>query len=88
MKRVRIYTEDKNILNLTKIIRRYFGGYTIFKTIGTCNYTAEMSICIEIIESCEIDLEQVIVSICKEIKVSNNQESVLYTIENVQAAFV
>lgn len=89
MKRIRIYTEDKNTFAICQLLNRTFSSYTIFSAMGVWRNISEKSICIEImVYDASDEIGPKIAGICEEIKAINKQESVLYTIGDVQAVFV
>ena len=75
----RIYTEDRQ--NLSEIVGRYFGGFTILAAYGVYEGINESSAVIEIIASRET--LQTIVHLAGDIKHRNAQSSVLVTWQNV-----
>ncbi len=71
----KIYTEDKNEQGIVNLTSNVFSGFTLYKTKGYWQGQAENSIVIEVV-STEQDREKV-VSLAKDIKELNKQESVL-----------
>ena len=71
----RIYTENKNLHRVEKIISKYFQGFTVYKATGHWRLQQENSLIIEILgESSIIDKVN---RLAKEIKKANKQEAVL-----------
>ena len=69
----RILTENKNLGQVEKILRKDFEGFTILKAEGHWRLQKENTLVIEIETT---DLEK-IKKVAKDIKVANNQEAVL-----------
>ena len=92
MKRIRIYTEDKNRGAIYRIVSDCFDSFTVFNCTGFWRGQVESSVCVEILvdaRKCAMTgIPALIKSICARIKEENEQESVLYTIETAQAFFV
>lgn len=86
MKRIRIYTEDKNTFAICQLLNRTFSSYTIFSAMGVWRGVSEESIVIEIIAP--PTMGDRVLAICEEIKAINKQESVLYTIEDIKSILV
>ena len=77
--RYRLYTE--NAANLPKLVARYFDGATIYDGLGLWQGEQEQSAVIEVIAS-RADLQQIL-NLAGDIRVTNRQQSVLVTWENV-----
>lgn len=71
----RLYTENKH--GIVSTVARYFDGATVFPADGLWRDTTEDSVVIEIVAS-RADLQR-IVNLAGDIKVRNNQSSVLVT---------
>ena len=80
MYRYEILTEDKNRDFIEKTVNKYFSGYTLRKQIGYWQGTPEKSLSIIILAENKIE-QEVISIVCNEIKVYNNQDSVIYTVD-------
>ncbi len=78
----RIYTENKiNMRDVERFIRKYFDGFTVFFTNGHWKGTKEDSIVIEIIA--DYTDKHSVLSLAGDIKVLNEQETVLVTTATV-----
>ena len=93
MKRIRLYIglQDNlkrrySIEDLKPILNRYFEGYSITKTFGVYNGSQELSCIVETLQNTEDSycLEK----LADEIKIALNQESVLVTVEEIDARFL
>ena len=83
MLQYRIYTERKKLRWMCEMISDYFGGFTMYKTLGYWDAKAERSVCIEIITDkslAEFYLNQIRLKIMG----VNQQESVLITKSEVE----
>ena len=76
MTQYKIYTERKNLRWMTTMISEYFGGFTIYKTLGFCQSKPEKSVCIEIITD-EVAARHKVGQIILKIRGYNKQGSVL-----------
>lgn len=92
MKRIRIYTEDKNREAIYRIVSDCFDSFTVFNCTGFWKGQIELSMCVEILvdaRKCAVTgIPALIKAMCARIKDENEQESVLYTIDTTQAFFV
>lgn len=77
MKCYRLYTERKNMKWMAGMVSEYFGGFTIYKTIGYWNAKAEKAVVIEIITNETVVTRRKISQIVLKIRGYNQQESVL-----------
>lgn len=84
MKCYKIYTERKNLKWMTRMISEYFGGFTVYKTLGYWNAKAEKSVVIEIITE-HILAERWVQSIKLQILGYNKQDVVMVTKSEVEA---
>lgn len=71
----RIYTENKNLKEIEKILSKHFEGFTIYKAAGFWRLQKEKVLVIEILGQSKIIKE--INAAAKEIKKQNSQEAVL-----------
>ena len=69
---------------MTRMISEYFGGSTVYKTLGYWNAKTEKSVVIEIITSARL-AERWLWEIRLKIKGYNKQEAVLITKSEVEA---
>lgn len=90
MLRARVYTENLRLPELCKIADGYFDGYTvIFNAGGSWKGKHEPAVIFEILEdSTERSLIFAIEDFASDVKDFNQQEAVLYTIEEVKAVFL
>jgi hypothetical protein len=85
MKLYRIYTENKNLDGIKDIINRNFKEYTLFYGVGVWQGIEEKSLVIEIVgESLEIAVEVT----AGAIKIFNNQQAVLVTVQEIESKLV
>jgi len=82
----RIFTEHKNTEHVTKIVGRYFKGFTLLNGIGYWQGMPEQSLVVEIIGT-ESD-RAAIEAIAYEIKKANAQEAVLIQETNIASQLV
>jgi len=71
----RLYTEYKRPLNTSKIVSKYFQGFTVTKGIGYWMGLPEKSMIIEIVTERAMDAK--VKKLADEIKRYNSQEAVL-----------
>lgn len=87
-----IYTENKNLDKIEAILNDslIIEGYTIINTQGYWQGLKEKALKIEIIlEPCnKLKHTHNLKIICKKIKIVNKQETVLLTIEKIEAYFI
>jgi len=83
-KQYRIYTERKNLKWMYGMISEYFGGFTVYKTLGYWNAKAEKSVVIEIITD-ELLAPHKIGMIAMKIKSYNDQDVVMIAKSEVEA---
>ena len=85
MKRYRLYTQRLHMRWMCGMISEYFGGFTVYKTLGHWNAKAEKSVVIEIIiGDNQILAPRWILEIRKKIEAYNKQECVLITKSEVE----
>jgi len=82
----RIFTEHKNTEHITKIVGRYFKGFTLLNGVGFWQGVPERSLVIEIIGT-EADASKVEL-VAYQIKKANTQEAVLIQETNVASQLV
>lgn len=74
----RIFTENKNLSGIKKILNRLFNGYSIFQLAGFWQGITEKSLCIEILSNNQYKhLKIRIDQAAKEIGELNKQEAIL-----------
>ena len=94
MKLYRICTEDKNREAIKAACDVALPGYTIISAIGLWRGVEKSSLVIEYIDFGDLllghqrDVQEVIDTLALDIKVVNNQEAVLATVQDVQAKMV
>jgi hypothetical protein len=88
MKLYRIYTENKNRRKLEKEVSRSFKGFTIYETTGYWEGKQEDGIVIELLVENTIENANDIKALCQDIKLFNEQESILLTEQEVKAEFI
>ena len=76
MKCYRIYTERKNLRWMCGMISEYFGGFTVYKTLGYWNAKPEKSVVIEIITDEKLAYHKIGLIVLK-IKGYNSQDAVI-----------
>ena len=70
----RIFTENKNLETIEKIVSKYYEGFTLVKGQGYWRLQKENSLIIEIVTD---DTDKLISDLALEIKKANKQEAVL-----------
>ncbi len=70
----RIFTQNKNLKQIERIVNKYFQGFTLVKTTGFWRLQKENSLIIEIVTD---DTDKLINDLASEIKTANKQEAVL-----------
>jgi hypothetical protein len=89
MIRARVYTENKRLVELCQIADGYFKGYTVFGAGGSWKGKHEPSVCFEIIEdTTEKSMTFAVEDFASDIKRFNEQEAVLYTIEEIKGVLL
>lgn len=76
----RLYTENKNLDEIIRSTALRFNGFTVFKGIGYWQGQAELSVCLEIVETDHnkvMDTELVVHSLAETIRAANGQDAVL-----------
>ena len=88
MKKYTIYTQDKNIKQIERLLNNtlVIKGYTIIKTKGNWEGITEQALKIEILLPKHYNYQ--IKSLCHKIKRLNKQEAVLFTVSEIEAYFV
>lgn len=88
MTKYTIYTENKNIEGIKKILKTFkiIEGYTLINTTGYYQGQQEKALKIEILFTKHNNWTIKIV--CNKIRELNNQEAVLYTVEQIKAEFI
>ena len=83
-----IYTENKNLEKIKKILNTsiVIKGYTLINTIGYYEGQEEQGLKIEILLPKHYNW--IIKSICNKIRIINNQQSVLCSVEEIKAKFI
>lgn len=82
----RISTEDKNPELVNKLVSKKFDGFTVYHATGFWKHEQEKSLIIEIEGTESINNE--VLNLCHEIKLKNQQESVLLQVINNNSVFV
>lgn len=78
----RIYTEDKNTVEIEALLDTHFDGYTVLNARGRWKGQSENSLVIEIIgDAVKYDTVKFVV---KQIKKLNRQEKVLVTVSQIE----
>jgi hypothetical protein len=85
LNRVRMYTEDKNIETVLQMLDKQLTGYTYYRAEGVYNKKHEKTVVFEFISDLPIGL---IYEIAEDIKDIGQQETVLVTVESVQAIYI
>lgn len=87
MIRYRIYTENKK--DLDKLISKYFDNFTIYQGTGYYEGIKEKCSIIEILSKLEYENEIIkIFALILDIKIVNEQSSVIYTYEKINVNYV
>jgi len=86
MIRARIYTENKELHDLCRLVSEFFDSYTVYGGGGVWNGKHEPSITIEIIA--DSPRMQSLEDLCRLIKDFNKQEAVLYTLESIRGELI
>jgi hypothetical protein len=86
MKRIRIYTENKNTLSMTAIIQESMLNYTMYSAVGYFNGQIEKSVVFEFIT--EEKFEQTIYRLARAFKRFNKQTMVLVTKEPIEQEII
>ena len=76
----RIFTENvpANRSEVERTVSKYFGGYTVFDSVGYWNGRKENSLCIEVVTDIEpANIKKLVKKLAEDIRVVNNQEAVL-----------
>jgi PII-like signaling protein len=81
--RYRIYTENKNRMDIIETVQRFCLGFTVFHAFGFWKGDGEMSIVIEVIDADP----KYIASLAMWIKEYNNQDAVMVTVDQVEVIF-
>jgi uncharacterized membrane-anchored protein YitT (DUF2179 family) len=84
----RIYTENKNLSQIKKLIREYFHSITIYVAGGAYDSKFEKSVIIEVVEHGDVSSRAQIVRFADELKKLNAQQSVLITYHEVGVEIV
>lgn len=86
----RMYTEKKNIGAIENLLNIYFKGYTLIEGIGYWEGEKEKSLIVELLllESGTNQNSENLKKIADEIKIFNNQKTVLITCQNINADFI
>jgi hypothetical protein len=88
MKLYRIYTENKQRQMIEQEVRHYFNAFTMYEAKGFWKGTREKTLVIEITSSKNNSELKLIDCLCKAIKTLNNQECVLFTVQEVKVQFI
>jgi G:T-mismatch repair DNA endonuclease (very short patch repair protein) len=81
MIRYRIYTEDVN--GTADIVKNYFHSFTMYRTAGCFKDHDENSLVIELLLD-DIHWLNYIKRVCRDIKLSNHQEEVMLTWDEIE----
>jgi hypothetical protein len=86
----RVYTEKKNVGAIENLFNIYFKGYTLIEGTGYWEGEKEKSLIVELLltESGTNKNSEDLKKIADEIKIFNNQKSVLITCQNIYAEFI
>lgn len=88
MKRYRIYTEDVDRWKMMDIVGEFFSGFTVFIGMGVWQGNTEKSVVFEIVAPDAPEVRANITEICKRIKIMNEQECVMVTVEPVELRLI
>jgi hypothetical protein len=85
MKTYRIYTENKNLEGIKKILNRAFESYTLLEGVGIWKGTEEKSLIIEVLSRINKGYFEIVADDIKEL---NNQQAVLLTVSEIESNLI
>lgn len=85
MELYRIYTENKNLKGIRKILDSKLEGYTIFKGLGIWQRIKEKSLTVEIVSEKSFNVFE---EIATRIKILNHQQAVLVTVSEIESKLI
>ena len=85
MKLYRIYTENKNLEGIKKILNRAFESYTLLEGVGVWKGTEEKSLIIEVLSRINKGYFEIVAD---DIKTLNNQQAVLVTVSEIESKLI
>jgi hypothetical protein len=85
MKLHRIYTENKNLEGIKKILNRAFESYTLLECVGIWKGTEEKSLIIEVLTRINPAYFELVAD---DIKDLNQQQAVLVTVSEIESSLI